>query len=103
MVRKIKRLFRKMVRYAQHHPFKVFLLVIVPLITGGVLQKLLGMVGIRMPRALSGLLGNGAGGMTGGGGGGDGYYRDGGSGGSGAGEGLKESVNGLVSLAKMFL
>lgn len=80
-----------MVHYAQRHPFKVFLLVIVPLITGGVLQKLLSMVGIRMPRALSGLLGKSA----------DGYSREGGGGGGG--EGLKDSVSGLVSLAKMFL
>ena len=82
-----------MVHYAQRHPIKVFFLVVLPLITGGVLQKLLSMVGIRMPRSLSGLMGK-SGGSSGG-------Y--GGSGSSGGGEGLKDSVSGLVSLAKMFI
>ncbi|EEA20845.1 conserved hypothetical protein [Talaromyces marneffei ATCC 18224] len=55
MIRRIKRLLRDIWSYARRHPVKVFLFVIVPLITGGVLQKLLAMVGLRLP---SGLVGN---------------------------------------------
>lgn len=77
--------------YARKHPLKVFLMVIMPLITGGVLQKLLGVVGIRLPKnmlgALPGAERGGLGdvaGMMGGG-------------------GIGGSVNGLMSLAKMFV
>jgi len=72
---------------------KVFLMVIMPLITGGVLQKILGVVGIRLPKNMLGGIPTGdrgglkdVAGMMGGGGG-----------------GIGQSVNGLVSLAKMFV
>ena len=73
--------------YARKHPVKVFFMVILPLITGGVLQKLLGFLGVRVPRALQ--FGKARGG----------YGHDGGFGG----EGIKDSLNGVVSLAKMFV
>lgn len=44
---RIKRWFRRVFRYARHHPFKVLLLIIVPLLMAGVLQKLLSIVGVR--------------------------------------------------------
>ncbi|PGH07642.1 hypothetical protein GX51_01651 [Blastomyces parvus] len=82
-VRKIRRLFRHILRYARSHPMKVFFMVVMPLITGGVLQKLLSVVGVRLPPSL---------------GGGHGGGLRGGNGGVG---GLGESVGGLVSLAKI--
>ncbi|WEW60332.1 hypothetical protein PRK78_005817 [Emydomyces testavorans] len=84
MVHKIKRLFRDIVHYAKRHPVKVFLLVIMPLITGGVLQKLLGAVGIRVPRSLMG--------------GGNSSRGAGGGGFESGGNGISESVNGLILL-----
>ncbi|KAJ5818324.1 hypothetical protein N7474_003915 [Penicillium riverlandense] len=93
MIHSIKRLLRDIYRYMRRHPIKVLLLVIVPLLTSGVLPKLLGMVGLRLPpgvmHALGGSAANpGHGGIGGG---------LGGMGGMG-GKGLSE----LVSLAKMF-
>lgn len=93
MLRKIKRLFREIMHYAKRHPMKVFMLVIVPLVTGGALQKLLGVVGIRLPRSMqmgsSSSHGSGSGGLE---------QLSGGSA-----EGLGESVSGLMKLAKMFV
>lgn len=89
MIRSIKKLFRDIYRYARNHPLKVFMLVILPLLTSGILPKLLAMIGIRLPHgALSALGGGppagarGIGGMES--------------------KGLSDSVNSLVSLAKMF-
>ncbi|PGH04437.1 hypothetical protein AJ79_07094 [Helicocarpus griseus UAMH5409] len=89
MLRKIRRLFRDIVYYARRHPLKVFMMVIMPLITGGVLQKLLAVVGIRLPPSLGGHKGQSHGGLS--------------TLMGGAGAGLGESVGGLVSLAKMFV
>jgi len=93
MLHRIRRLFRDIMYYARKHPMKVFLLVIMPLITGGVLQKILGVVGIRLPKNMVGGISAGergglkdVAGMMGAGGG-----------------GIGGSVNGLVSLAKMFV
>lgn len=95
MIRRIKRLLRDIWSYGRRHPIKVFLLVIVPLITGGVLQKLLAMVGLRLP---SGLVGNREF---------EQISRRGtvsGLGGNGiSGGGLGDSINGLMSVAKMFM
>ncbi|OAT05348.1 hypothetical protein BDBG_01761 [Blastomyces gilchristii SLH14081] len=97
-VRKIRRLFRHILRYARSHPLKVFFMVVMPLITGGVLQKLLSVVGVRLPPLLGG--GHGAGFR-----GGNGGVGGGGLGGmlGGGGGGLGGSVGGLMSLAKMFV
>lgn len=89
MIRSIKRLFRDIYRYARHHPMKVFMLVILPLLTSGVLVKLLAMVGVRLPHGIMTALGGSAPGARGG----FGKFE---------GKGLSESVNGLMSLAKMF-
>ncbi|EEH37977.1 hypothetical protein PAAG_00898 [Paracoccidioides lutzii Pb01] len=95
VLRKIRRLFRDILHYARRRPLKVFLLVIVPLITGGVLQKLLSVVGIRLPPSLGGGGGykerNNVGGLNSVLGGGGGWG------------GVGDSVGGLVSLAKMFV
>lgn len=69
---------------------------IVPLLTSGVLPKLLAMVGLRLPHGVASALGGGPGpgarAMGGGGGGGGGMQSG----------GISESVNSLVSIAKMF-
>ncbi|KAK2812401.1 hypothetical protein FQN50_001402 [Emmonsiellopsis sp. PD_5] len=95
MVRRIRRLFRDIMHYAKKHPMKVFVMVIMPLITGGVLQKMLGVVGIRLPPSLGGLKGGQSKGGRSGGGIGDLM--------GGGGGGIGDSVGGLVSLAKMFV
>lgn len=43
--------------YAKRHPWKVFLLVLMPLITGGALTALLARFGLRMPKSIENLLG----------------------------------------------
>ncbi|EAW11149.1 uncharacterized protein ACLA_088380 [Aspergillus clavatus NRRL 1] len=82
IVQSIKRLFRDIYSYARRHPAKVLLMVVVPLLTSGVLQKLLAMIGIRLPHSLGGNSSSGA----------------------KAGEGgLKDNINGLMNIAKMFM
>lgn len=63
--KKVKRLLRDLVYYAKKHPMKVFMLVIMPLITGGALTALLARFGIRMPVGLERMLGVGAKAMSG--------------------------------------
>lgn len=91
MIRDIKRLFRDIVRFAKKNPFKVLMLVIVPLLTSGVLPKLLAMIGLRLPHGVMSALG---------GGGGAGARGMGGMGG-GAG-GMSENLTSLMNIAKMF-
>jgi hypothetical protein len=55
------------VYYAKRHPVKVFMLVIMPLITGGALTAMLARFGLRLPAGLERLLGIAA--RAGGGGG----------------------------------
>ncbi|RAL06749.1 uncharacterized protein BO97DRAFT_286437 [Aspergillus homomorphus CBS 101889] len=78
----IQRIFRDAWKYAREHPIKVLTLLVIPLLTTGVLQRLLGMIGIRLPRNLLG------GGSTPG--------RPGGN-------GLADKIGGLMNIAKMFL
>jgi hypothetical protein len=70
------------------------MLVIVPLITGGILQKLLAMVGLRLPGGLGNIAGGGQGSRNG--------FGDRGRSGGGD-NGLGESVKGLMNIAKMFM
>ncbi|KAJ5894388.1 hypothetical protein N7495_006079 [Penicillium taxi] len=88
LIHSIKKLFRQIWRYARQHPMKVFLLVIVPLLTSGVLPKLLAMVGLRLPHGVSSALGASAGARR------MGEFEHG---------GMSDNVNSLMSLAKMFL
>ena len=71
---------------------KLFMLVIMPLITGGALADVLRRFGIRLPGGLQGLVGGGRRGAGGFGGGGRGGMMDGGGG-----------VAGLMKLAQMFI
>ncbi|KAK2738273.1 hypothetical protein FQN57_007136 [Myotisia sp. PD_48] len=81
MVRKIRRLFRDIMHYMKRHPMKTLMMVVMPLLTSGVLAKLLSVVGVRLPHSLS-----------------RGGSDFGSSGGSGFGD-----MSGLFSLAKMFI
>lgn len=65
------------------------MMVIVPLLTSGVLPKLLAMIGIRLPHAVTSALG-GATKLSGGGDGG------------GGGRGMSENISSLMNIAKMF-
>jgi hypothetical protein len=57
MYKQLKRLLRDLVYYAKRHPMKVFMLVIMPLITGGALTALLARFGLRLPPGLERMLG----------------------------------------------
>jgi hypothetical protein len=100
------------------NPVKVFMLVIMPLITGGALTALLAKVGIRLPHGVEKVIramggdaggGRGMGGMGGGRGGWerttDRFERGGGGLASGLGEavGAMGGAGGLLSVAKMFI
>ncbi|KAL4881498.1 hypothetical protein BJY04DRAFT_60182 [Aspergillus karnatakaensis] len=84
VVRYIKKLFRDISSYARRHPMKVFMLVVVPLITSGVLVKLFAMIGIRLPKNIFG---------------GSSSSRSGGGGGSD----MAGNINGLMNIAKMLM
>jgi hypothetical protein len=88
MIRDIKRLFRDIYKYARRNPMKVFMMVIVPLLTSGVLPKLLGMIGIRLPHAVMSALGGSVPKPQG-------YVPEGG-------RGIGENITSLMNIAKMF-
>ncbi|KAH8657524.1 hypothetical protein BGZ60DRAFT_518297 [Tricladium varicosporioides] len=58
---KLRRLLRDLMYYMKRNPMKVFMLVIMPLITGGALAGLLRKFGIRLPPAVQKMMGGGAG------------------------------------------
>ena len=84
--------------YARRHPVKVFMLVIMPLITGGALHSILRQFGIRLPTALAGL------GAKSGFGGGSSF---GGSSYGGRGGDIGDfgggSIQSVLNIAKMFM
>jgi hypothetical protein len=111
---KLRHLLRDLLYYLKKHPMKVFMLVIMPLITGGALAGLLAKFGIRLPAGIEKMFGAAAGGsMSGVGRGRGGHMQfertkvEGPLG--GLGEGIGSVVGGLggiggaVSLAKMFM
>ncbi|KAF2710485.1 hypothetical protein K504DRAFT_263518 [Pleomassaria siparia CBS 279.74] len=46
---KVRHLFHKLMAYAKRHPYKVFFMVIMPLVSGGVLHKLARRFGVNLP------------------------------------------------------
>ncbi|KAJ8070087.1 hypothetical protein OCU04_000482 [Sclerotinia nivalis] len=58
---KLRQLLRDLIYYMKRHPFKVFMLVIMPLITGGALAGLLKKFGVRLPGGLEKMIGGGKG------------------------------------------
>lgn len=104
LVAKMRRFLRKLYDYMRQHPVKVFMLVIMPLLTGGALTKILSRLGVRLPSSLANMVGGGGGGTDGR------YYSHGGArdfgGGSslpGMGGGVGNSVQGVMKLASMFM
>lgn len=82
------------------------MLVIMPLITGGALQKVLGSMGIRLPRQLVQVFGGVGGGHGGYGGGGGGYgreYERYNVRGTASGGNWGDNVSGMMNIAKMFI
>jgi len=65
MYAELRRLLRRLGRLLATHPLKVFMLVVMPLVTGGALTALLARFGLRLrlPGALAGL--GGVGGLMG--------------------------------------
>jgi len=57
LVAKIRRFLKDIYYYMRTHPMKVFMLVIMPLLTGGALTKMLAMAGVRLPSGLEGMMG----------------------------------------------
>lgn len=53
----LRRLLRDLLYYLKRHPMKVFMLVIMPLITGGALTGLLKKFGIRLPMGMTKMFG----------------------------------------------
>lgn len=103
-IAKLRRFLRDIYNYMRRHPIKVFMLVIMPLITGGALTKILAQFGVRMPRALESMVG----GVSRGGE--ERFYSRGGArdyeGGSalpGMGGGMGESLGSLIGIARAFM
>ncbi|KKK24765.1 hypothetical protein P175DRAFT_0510522 [Aspergillus ochraceoroseus IBT 24754] len=84
VIRYIRRLFRDISSYARRHPFKVLMLVVLPLITSGVLYKLFAMIGIHLPKHIFG--GSAASSAR-----------------SAGQEGMAGNIKGLMNIAKMFM
>ncbi|KAL5596955.1 hypothetical protein BROUX41_006372 [Berkeleyomyces rouxiae] len=58
--KQLKRILRDILHWTKRHPLKVFMLVIIPLITSGALVALLARFGLRIPAKLEHLLRTGA-------------------------------------------
>jgi hypothetical protein len=100
MLHQLRRLWRDLIYYAKKNPLKVFMLVIMPLLTSGALIGLLSRFGIRLPGGLDRMLRN----M---GGGGSMHMEreryEGPIGGVGAAMGAMGGASGLMNVAKMFM
>lgn len=99
---RLRHLLRKLIHFLKTHPLKVFMLVIMPLITGGALTGLLARFGLRLPAGL-GKLAKLAGVS---GGGSKGHERSGGMGGLealGGMGGMMDGLGGVMSVAKLFI
>lgn len=102
MLHKFKKLLRQLYDYARRHPYKVFFMVIMPLISGGVLHKTAKQFGIKLPDMLKGSAAQHS--SRGGGGyyGSQGYDREEvGSGGMGGMSSLASNLGGIGGMVKM--
>jgi hypothetical protein len=106
ILHQLRRLWRDLIYYAKKNPLKVFMLVIMPLLTSGALVGLLSKFGVRLPGGLDRMLRN----MGGGGGmGRDGSLHmereryEGPLGGVGNVMGAMGGASGIMNVAKMFM
>jgi len=107
----LRRLLRDLIYYMKRHPMKVFVLVIMPLITGGALTGLLSKFGIRLPGGMERMFGGMGGGTSIGRGAGGSLQFErskyegplGGRGGLGGMASGMGGMGGLMSMAKMFM
>ncbi|KIW30278.1 uncharacterized protein PV07_06033 [Cladophialophora immunda] len=104
-INRIRRFLREIYHWMRRNPIRTFVLVILPLITGGALSKLLGTVGIRLPAGLQRMMGGREMSQTT-----ERFYARGGArdfgGGSalpGMGGGIGNSIGALAGIAKMFI
>ncbi|KAF2749956.1 hypothetical protein M011DRAFT_524555 [Sporormia fimetaria CBS 119925] len=99
---KFRELWKQLVRYARRHPIKLFFMVIMPLLSGGMLHKVARQFGVELP---GGNQMRGRGGNAGDGFGVGGFGVDEGMGmgmgGAGAFKGVVDGMSGLASVAKM--
>lgn len=65
ILHQLRRLWRDLIYYAKKNPLKVFMLVIMPLLTSGALVGLLSRFGVRLPGGLDRMLRNLGGGSEG--------------------------------------
>jgi len=104
MVRKFKRMLHQLYEYARRHPYKIFFMVIMPLISGGALHKMARQFGVSLPDFLKG---NAAHSSRGGGGyyGSEGYGHGGrdqmGGGGMGGLGSIANGIGGIGGVVKM--
>ncbi|OBT85413.1 hypothetical protein VE02_04818 [Pseudogymnoascus sp. 03VT05] len=97
---RLRHLLRKLLHFLKTNPLKVFMLVIMPLITGGALTGLLARFGIRLPAGLAKLAG------LAGGKGGSSFERVSGRGGLealGGMGGMMDGLGGVMKVAKLFI
>ncbi|KAF2474613.1 uncharacterized protein BDR25DRAFT_110427 [Lindgomyces ingoldianus] len=108
---KFRHLLHQLWQYARRHPYKVFFMVIMPLVSGGVLHKLARQFGVNLPEMggvgarggyASSSYGGGRG-VNGGYYGSEGYGRESGGGGGGFSnlQSIAGGIGGLASMAKM--
>jgi hypothetical protein len=64
MFSRLRRLLRNLIHFMKKHPMRVFMLVIMPLLTGGALAQLLARFGIRLPAGLDKMFGGRGGGRS---------------------------------------
>lgn len=102
-IARLKKFLHDIYRYMRRNPIKVFMLVIMPLITGGALTKILATFGVRLPRGLETLVGRR-------GGQGDRFFArggardfDGGSALPGMGGGVGEALGSAIGIARAFM
>ncbi|KAF2842767.1 hypothetical protein M501DRAFT_1012164 [Patellaria atrata CBS 101060] len=110
LIYKLKVLFHDLVKYGKRHPFKVFFLVIMPLISGGVLASIAKTFGIKLPAFLMGAkaakeMAGGSGGYYGSKGYDDGFDIGGIAKGAGLGGGLMngDTLGSALKIAKAFM
>ncbi|OAL49217.1 hypothetical protein IQ07DRAFT_588547 [Pyrenochaeta sp. DS3sAY3a] len=108
LYKKLQHFMREIWRYAQRHPYKVFFMVIMPLVSGGVLHKLAKQFGVTLPE-MGGQGARGGSSASGGYYGSDGYGMERGGGGGGAAgmlggldlQSVAGGIGGLASIASM--